>query len=69
MFLGAKCLRNKSRTKGEGWSTAPSWSPLPVILFAGYPKAALLFLFFGGFRCCVWLFIVLLVRYYNKNRK
>ena len=67
MFLRAKCLRNKGRTKGEGWSTAPSWRPLPVILVAGYPKAALLVLFFGGFRCCVWLFIGLFVRY--KNRK
>ena len=29
---------------------------------AGRPKAALLFLFFGGFGCGVWLLIVLLVR-------
>ena len=30
---------------------------------AGRPKAALLFLFFGGFRCSVPLFIVILVIY------
>ena len=34
---------------------------------AGLPKAALLFGFFGGFRCGVWLFIVLLVRYENRK--
>ena len=31
------------------------------------PKAALLFWFFSGFRCGVWLFFVILFRY--KNRK
>ena len=31
--------------------------------FAGRPKAALLFWFFGGFRCGVPLFIVMLVIY------
>ena len=30
---------------------------------AGHPKAALLFWFFGGFRCGVPLFIVMLVIY------
>ena len=34
---------------------------------AGRPKAALLFWFFGGFSCDVWLCFVILVRY--KNRK
>ena len=32
-------------------------------LIAGRPKAALLFWFFGGFRCVVPLFIVMLVIY------
>ena len=36
---------------------------------AGRPKAALLFWFFGDFRCGVPLFIVILVIYKYKNRK
>ena len=47
---------NQGRTKGEGWSP-------PSNLIAGRPKAALLFWFFGGFRCGVPLFIVMLVIY------
>ena len=35
---------------------------------AGRPKAALLFWFFGGFKCGVPLFIVMLVIYLYKNR-
>ena len=38
----------------------------PGIFIAGRPKAALLFLFFGDFRCGVPVFIVILVIYkYN----
>ena len=36
---------------------------------AGRSKTALLFWFFSGFRCGVWLFFVILVRYKNRNRK
>ena len=57
-----KCLRNQGRTKGEGWSTANLLKP-PSNFIAGRPKAALLFWFFGGFRCGVPLFIVMLVVY------
>ena len=35
----------------------------PSNFIAGRPKAALLFWFFGEFRCCVLLFIVILVLY------
>ena len=35
---------------------------------AGRPKAAILFRIFGGFRCGVPLFIVILVIYKYKNR-
>ena len=35
---------------------------------AGRPKAALLFWFFGDFRCGVLLFMVILVIYKYKNR-
>ena len=54
---------NQGRTKGEGWSTANKLKPPPSNFIAGRPKAALLFWFFGGFRCGVPLFIVMLVIY------
>ena len=53
---------NQCRTKGEGWSTANKLKPHSNFI-AGRPNAALLFLFFGGFRCGVPLFIVMLVVY------
>ena len=37
-------------------------------LIAGRPKAALLFWFFGDFRCGALLFMVIHVIYKNKNR-
>ena len=39
----------------------------PSDFIAGRPKAALLFWFFCGFRCGLWLCFVILFRY--KNRK
>ena len=54
---------------GEGWSTAnklkppPPPPPPPCKFIAGCPNAALLFWLFGGFRCGVPLFIVILVIY------
>ena len=42
--------------------------PPPVIFIAGRPKAALLFWFFGDFRCGALLFMVTYVRYKYKNR-
>ena len=53
---------NQGRIKGEGWSTTNQLKPLSNFI-AGRPKAALLFWFFGGFRCGVPLFIVMLVIY------
>ena len=44
-----------------------SWSP-PVIFIAGRPKAALLFWFFGDFRCGALLFMVIHVIYKYKNK-
>ena len=44
-----------------------SWSPL-VIFIAGRPKAAVLFWFFGDFRCGALLFMVIYVIYKYKNR-
>ena len=53
---------NQGRLKGEGWSTSNKFKP-PSYFIAGRPKAALLNWFFGGFRCGVPLFIVMLVIY------
>ena len=45
-----------------------SWSsPHPSNFIAGRPKAALLFRFFGDFRCGVPLVIVILIIYKYKN--
>ena len=44
-------------------SVITTWSVPPSNFIAGRPKAALLFWFFGGFRCGVPLFIVMLVIY------
>ena len=46
---------------------AMTYSP-PVIFIAGHPKVALLFWFFGDFRCGALLFMVIYVRYKYKNR-
>ena len=35
----------------------------PSNFIVGRPKAALLFLLFGGLRCVIWLCFVILVRY------
>ena len=40
----------------------------PLIFIAGRPKAALLFWFFGDFRCGALLFMVIHVIYKYKNR-
>ena len=47
---------------------ADSISSPPVIFIAGRPKAALLFCFFGDFRCGALLFVVIHVIYKYKNR-
>ena len=48
--------------------TSSSPPPPPVIFNAGRPKAALLFWFFGDFRCGASLFMVIYVIYKYKNR-
>ena len=47
----------------------PSHKLSPSNFIAGRPKVALLFGFFGDFRCGVLLFMVILVIYKYKNRK
>ena len=44
-------------------SLMASFCAVPSNFIAGRPKATLLFWFFGGFRCGVPLFIVILVIY------
>ena len=56
---------NQSRTKGECWSTANYFKP-PSNFIAGRPKSALLFWYFGDFRCGVPLFIVIFVIYIKQ---
>ena len=47
----------------------PQTSSSPLVIFiAGRPKVALLFWFFGDFRCGVLLFMVIHVIYKYKNR-
>ena len=48
--------------------TFPRESCKICIRLAGRPKAALLFWFFGDFRCGALLFMVILVIYKYKNR-
>ena len=43
-------------------------APPPINFIDGRPKAALLFCFFGDFRCGVLLFIVILVKCIYKYR-
>ena len=49
-------------------SVSKSSSSPPVIFIAGRPKAALLFWFFGDFRCGALLFMVIHVIYKYKNK-
>ena len=60
-------LRYQGRTKGEGWSTANLLKPTSNFIVCR-SKAALLFWFFGDFRCGVSLFFVILVIYKYQNR-
>ena len=46
------------KDENTDWVFQTSWSP-PVIFIAGRPKAALLFWFFGDFRCGALLFMVI----------
>ena len=49
-----------------GWPWA-GWGP-PVIFIAGRPRAALLFWFFGDFKCGALFFVVIHVISKYKNR-
>ena len=49
------------------WLPTRDFNP-PVIFIAGCPKVALLFWFFGDFRCGALLFMVIHVIYKYENR-
>ena len=57
------------QVKLQYWVGRPQTSSSPPVIFiAGRPKAALLFWFFGDFRCGALLFMVIHVIYKYKNR-
>ena len=58
---------NQGRIRARVGRQQISLSP-PVIFIAGRPKAALLFWFFGDFRCVALLFMVIYVIYKYKNK-
>ena len=63
---------NRFSSKFEGLIVelveAPPPPPPPVFFIAVRPKAALLFWFFGDFRCGALLFMVIYVIYKYRNR-
>ena len=64
-FFTSDAVRNYNlgRTNGRGLVDPPPPPPSPSNFIASRPKAAFLFWFFGGFRCGVPLFIVILIIY------
>ena len=59
--------RTKAELRARVGRPQTSSSP-PAIFIAGRPKAALLFWFFGDFRCGALLFVVIHLIYKYKNR-
>ena len=68
-FVVCRCFvwRTKAELRARVGRPQTSSSP-PVIFIAGRPKAALLFWFFGDFRCGALLFMVIHVIYKYKNK-
>ena len=68
LVLSGQQKQNQGRELvGRKLVQAPPPPPPPVIFIAGRPKAALLFLFVGDFRCGALLFMVIHVIYKYKN--
>ena len=63
LFVDALYGEPRARVGRPRTSSSP-----PVIFIAGRPKAALLFWFFGDFRCGALLFMVIHVIYKYKNK-
>ena len=66
-FLSTYSTYTKAELRARVGRPQTSSSP-PVIFIAGRPKAALLFWFFGDFRCGALLFMVIHVIYKYKNK-
>ena len=66
-FLALRARVGRPQTSLRVGRPQTSLSP-PVIFIAGRPKAALLFWFFGDFRCGALLFMVIHVIYKYKNK-
>ena len=65
----AHLLVTWSKTEARARVGRPQTSSSPPVIFiAGRPKAALLFWFFGDFRCGALLFMVIHVIYKYKNK-
>ena len=69
VFVVCRCFiwRTKTGLRARVGRPQTSSSP-PVVFIAGRPKAALLFWFFGDFRCGALLFMVIHVIYKYKNK-
>ena len=68
-FLVRSCCIWWTKTEAKARVGRPQTSSSPPVIFiAGRPKAALLFWFFGDFRCGALLFMVIHVIYKYKNR-
>ena len=69
VFVVCRCFIWRTKTELRARVGRPQTSSsLPVIFIAGRPKAALLFWFFGDFRCGALLFMIIHVIYKYQNR-
>ena len=67
LFTNKSRQENPQKLRARVGRPKTSLSP-PVIFIAGRPKVALLFWFFGDFRCGALLFVVIHVIYKYTNR-
>ena len=68
VFVVLSCFSGEPKQNQERELVAHKLVQAPSNFIAGRPKAALLFWFFGDFRCGVRLFTVIFVIYKYKNR-
>ena len=69
LFLFVVVVSGEPKTEARARVGRPQTSSSPPVIFiAGRPKAALLFWFFGDFRCGALLFMVIHVIYKYKNK-
>ena len=68
LFFSGEPKQNLGRGSVDRKLVQAPPTPRPVNFIAGRPKAAILFWFFGDFRCGALLFMVILVIYKFNNR-